>query len=295
MKLDAAQPRAMSDHLRGLGWLATSEDVLSAERAGEGNMNYTLRVRTNCRTFILKQARPWVEKYPHIQAPIERAVMEGRFYQLAATVPVLAAGMPKLLGLDEEAHLLCLEDLGAARDFTSLYSGSRLAPGELQMLLEWLAALHAAFRGYEHKSQFANHAMRALNHQHIFVIPFVDEADSEFQSEVTRLGEIYLGEGECLLHGDYFPGSWLQTASGVKIIDPEFCFFGPPEFDLGVLLAHLIFAGSDAAQLQEPLIEKFAGIEIMRRLLGVAQLPLTLDARQKAMLLERAREMVLAS
>ena len=304
--LDATDPRAMSDYLHRLGWLAASEDILSAERAGEGNMNYTLRVRTNCRTIILKQARPWVEKYPHIAAPSERAIVEGRFYQLAATVPVVAEAMPQLLGLDEDARLLCLEDLGAASDFTSLYSGGSLGPGEMEMLLGWLAALHQAFRAYQHKSEFANRDMRALNHQHIFVIPFVPETDSKFQREVTRLGEIYLADGDCLLHGDFFPGSWLQTCSGVKIIDPEFCFFGPPEFDLGVLLAHLIFAGSDGAELSnmlklygagvhERLITKFAGVEIMRRLLGVAQLPLTLDAQAKKRLLERSREMILAS
>ena len=260
-------------------------------------MNYTLRVRTNQRTFILKQARPWVEKYPHIAAPVERAIIEGRFYQLAATVPELAARMPRLLGLDEESHLLSLEDLGAARDFTSLYSGGSMAPDDLHMLLEWLAALHGAFGGYEHKSEFANRDMRALNYQHMFVIPFVNDTGSELHREVTRLGEMYLADGDCLLHGDFFPGAWLQTASGVKIIDPEFCFFGPPEFDLGVLLAHLIFAGSAPPELpgHEPLITKFAGVEIVRRLLGVAKLPLILDARRQGLLVERAREMILAT
>ena len=305
--LEADDPRAMSEYLRDLDWLAASEEVVNAERAGEGNMNYTLRVRTTTRTFILKQARPWVEKYPHIAAPWDRAVVEGKFYQLAGTIPVLAAGMPKLLGLDEKARLLCLEDLGAARDFTSLYAGGRLAAGELEVLLEWLSVLHSAFRDYRDKAAFANREMRALNHQHIFVLPLLAPlvADgSKFKRAVTSLGREYLREGACLLHGDYFPGSWLRTPAGIRIIDPEFCFFGPPEFDLGVLLAHLIFSGYTLAVLSrmlriygrsihERLVVQFAGVEIMRRLLGEAQLPLTLDAQAKTRLLKRSKEMVL--
>ena len=70
------------------------ESVIAAERAGEGNMNCTLRVRTNERTFILKQARPWVEKYPQIEAPDERALVEAAFYRIAQVLPSVGSRMP---------------------------------------------------------------------------------------------------------------------------------------------------------------------------------------------------------
>ncbi|MDQ6758703.1 MAG: phosphotransferase, partial [Acidobacteriota bacterium] len=221
-------------------------------------------------------------------------------------VPVLAASMPKLLGTDDAARLLCLQDLGPARDLTSLYAGERLATAELATLIEWLAVLHASFRDYNDKASFVNREMRALNHMHIFVLPLASEPPSEFKREVTRLGEQYLEQGDCLLHGDFFPGSWLQSLEGTRVIDPEFCFFGPPEFDLGVMLAHLIFAGYEMPELsrllltygpgiRERLVVQFAGVEIMRRLIGVARLPLTLDAQATARLLAQSREMVLAA
>ena len=37
---------------------------MSAVRAGDGNMNCTVRVTTGTGTLIVKQSRPWVEKYP---------------------------------------------------------------------------------------------------------------------------------------------------------------------------------------------------------------------------------------
>ena len=63
--------------------------------------------------------------------------------------------------------------------------------------------------------------------------------DDVLKKTIKALGEKYLKDGSYLLHGDYYPGSFLKTNSGVKIIDPEFCFYGLAEFDLGVLIAHL--------------------------------------------------------
>lgn len=321
--LDAADLGRMTAHLRHLGWLDGREQIVAAERAGEGNMNCTLRVRTDQRTFVLKQARPWVEKYPSIPAPVDRSLIEGQFYQIAATRRELAALMPKLIGLDRNARLLCLEDLGRAEDCTSIYASRSIAPPDLRTLVQFLSALHTEFRAYHDRATFSNTAMRELNHQHIFVIPLQAEnglnlngitpglgeaadvlkSDVGYREEVLALGTLYLSEGDCLLHGDYFPGSWLKTPSGIKIIDPEFCFFGPPEFDLGVMLAHLLLAGHTGSPrreivqaygspVDEELLVRFAGIEIMRRLIGVAQLPMRMDLAGKTRLLEKSREMV---
>ena len=83
--LDASDLSAMADYL--------NEHVSSAAPAGDGNMNYTLRVHTPKRSFIVKQARPWVEKYPHIQAPWDRALMEAHFYDTIRTDEELARCM----------------------------------------------------------------------------------------------------------------------------------------------------------------------------------------------------------
>lgn len=129
--------------------------------------------------------------------------------------------------------------------------------------------------------------MRKFNHEYIFMQPFIAKDESRLQSKAKQLGELYLANTHGpLLHGDFFPGSWLSTPNGIRIIDPEFAFRGPVEFDLGVLLAHLVFAGSSFEILQnvlsyydsgcivdESLIRSFAGVEILRRLWGVAQLP----------------------
>ena len=109
-----------------------------------------------------------------------------------------------------------------------------------------------------------------------------------------------------LLHGDLYPGSWIATGDGLFVIDPEFCWIGPAEWDLGVLIAHLKLSEQPSAlsdqlikrygrPLNDSLLQKITGIEMMRRLIGVAQLPLEMDLTGKTALLDEARTLVTGS
>jgi 5-methylthioribose kinase len=322
LAIDAAE--AVERLLADRDWLEAGERVATCRAAGEGNMNLTLRVRTDRRTFIVKQARPWVEKYDHLAAPWDRAEIEQRFYARVATIEGVVERMPRLLAADAAARTMLLEDLGPARDLTSLYSSGTITEGEIAELAQYAAALHTATRGAD-LSGFENRAMRALNHLHIYELPLATDngldlerwepglttaaaelrADEAYRAAVRQTGERYLADGKTLLHGDFFPGSWLRTDAGLKVIDPEFCFAGEPEFDLGVTIAHFALAGTppDAASgllahylsLAERLVidaqwlARYAACEVMRRLIGVAQLPLPPTEGRRAGLLHRSR------
>jgi 5-methylthioribose kinase len=306
----------LESYLWGRQRLESGEFVLSGEVAGQGNMNYIVRVTTNKRTFILKQSRPWVERYPEITAPFDRALIEAEFYRsISHTGAVLY--MPKFHWVDEESRILCLEDLGPLGDFTNAYRGVSIGRRELEQLCLFLSCLHGLH------SQLPNREMKALNHFHIFVFPFREEngldlerftpgleavAQTVKRNELLRrrtaeLAELYLAEGGFLVHGDYFPGSWLRVTAGAKVIDPEFAFGGPREFDLGVMLAHLLIAGIPDPEeglrsyhywkdLDKGLMRGFAGVEILRRLFGVAQLPIRFELDRKQALINEAIQLV---
>jgi 5-methylthioribose kinase len=312
---------------------AQSGEAVTAELAGEGNMNCVVRVRLPNRNLILKQARPWVEKYPSIAAPVERAASEARFYRFSTRDSLVAAMMPRLLDFDEKSALLIMEDLFAAAPLADCYQGSRrFNQQQLNQLAQYASALHSLIVPADERDAFRNTAMRRLNHEHIFDIPLRQNGalaemleritpglnsvaddlrhDRKYCDVVAKLGERYLrDERASLIHGDLFPGSLLQTGSGeLRIIDPEFCFCGDPEFDIGVFYAHLLISGhgEDAlscwlqAALQSgkhvnSLVIQHAGVEIMRRILGVAQLPIRLSLEAKRRLLEQSRAMVLQS
>jgi 5-methylthioribose kinase len=309
-----------------LHWLRAGERVNSCDRAGEGNMNLVLRVVTDQRSFILKQARPWVEKYDHIAAPWDRILVEHRFYERVASIHAVAIRMPRIIASNAEARVLLLEDLGTASDFTFLYRGKSIDEDCLRTLATYLRRLHDVTANDKPDRVLLNRDMRALNHAHIFEVPLdpkngvdldkyelwlgdhaaVLRADTEFRRAVARLGDRYLKDGCSLLHGDFFPGSWLRVGDDVKVIDPEFAFYGDPEFDLGVTLAHLrlaaqdfdygklflaAYTGRDAeTHFDVELVARYAAVEVTRRILGVAQLPIPPSDGFRASLLTAARE-----
>lgn len=327
------EPSALYHYLLDRGWLSPDETVRSIGKAGEGNMNLTLRLQTSKQNLILKQSRPWVEKYPQIPAPGNRALVESRFYELASQRPALAEKMPELIATDLDSCILLLDDLGQASDFTSIYRrGSRtLTDPTAEELLTYLVSLHAPFELDEAtRSKFANREMRRLNHEHVFELPCransgidldtltpgLAAASNELLTDayverVHELGQLYLADGPALLHGDFYPGSWLRVGDEARVIDPEFCFLGPAAFDLGVFTAHLYFADQDRlattlvdgyrrlggvlSPADEKLSKQFAGVELMRRLLGVAQLPMERTLAEKRRYLSLSADLILDS
>lgn len=305
--------------LVSLGVCQPNESVVGVSKAGEGNMNLVLRIKTDRQSLIVKQARPWVEKYPRIAASDERILSELEFYRSISGSGDVRDAMPSVLAAAPQQRAMVMEDLGAASDYSTLYQAERDASEVDSVFLQaidWVTRLHEINLD-EHRS-IGCAGLLQLNHKHIFSVPLYDPpeidldqvcsglskasrslcADGSVKGEMERLGEIYLEGGGPLLHGDYYPGSWLKTETGFRVIDPEFCFCGPREYDLGVLGAHWIFCGGqanektidrvcgDSAQISRPLIFGFAGAELIRRLIGVGQLPLEADLSRRIEWLE---------
>ena len=323
--LEAGNVEQLEAFLEDRHWLRAGEGLYACDEAGEGNMNLTLRLRTDQRTMILKQARPWVEKYAHIGAPWDRILFEQRFYERVASLPKVAAAMPRLMATDVDARVIVMEDVGEGGDFTDLYSGRRITEEELRELAQYLRALHDGTRSRP-DSDLANREMRALNHERSFVEPLDpdnlvnleihelwlrDEAaklwdDGAFYAAVQIVGERYLKDGPCLVHGEFFPGSWLRAEDGIKVIDPEFCSYGDAEFDLGVCLAHLRLSEQDFdfakaflaayvgqvgdSRLDMEWVARYAAVEVMRRIIGVGQLSIPPTQGLRARLLKHSRK-----
>lgn len=317
----------LSAYLQANKWLMDAETITSVEVPGEGNMNFTLRVITNNRSFIIKQSRAYVEKYPQVAAPTERVLREAEFYEQVQNHTSLSHMMPNLIGLDKDNSIMLMDDLGPGTDYAYLYKkGETISEKDLLTVIDFIANLHTSITIDTTEKRIPNKKMRALNHEHIFKYPYLQEngidldailpglkkgasflkQDEALKKEVEKLGERYLQDGNILLHGDYFPGSWLKTASGVKIIDPEFCFFGFAEFEIGVTIAHLKMAAQPAALIEKALqhyktkapldvalCEKFVAIEIIRRIIGLAQLPLQIDLEKRITLLKEAQKTLL--
>lgn len=307
--------------LKEKNWIDSDEEIISIEKPGEGNMNVVLRIRTNQRSFILKQSRPYVQKYQQIEAPLERIAVEYQFYKTIYS-KALDKNIPEIIAYDPSNYLMMIEDLGKCEDLTFIYQRKSIAPSSISKFTKILSQIHLS---KVDKNYPENLVLRQLNHQHIFVLPFMEDngfqlddiqsglqdlslsykKDQSIKAIVKSIGDQYLSKGHTLLHGDYYPGSWMTEGDDLYVIDPEFSFLGFPEFDLGVMAGHIIIANGAMntidnildqykGQVDKKLMTQIAGIEIMRRVIGLAQLPLERSIEEKDILLKTAKTMILS-
>jgi len=301
-----------------IGLLEAGERV-SVEAAGDGNINWVRRVRSlrpGSRSWIVKQARPALERFPEYSAPTERILFEQRYYERVA--PLDADGVcPRVLGFAREARTLVLEDLGLAPRLDTLLAGERDVAAPVSTLAAFLGRVHRETRGRVDPADFPNQEMGALHGDHIFLLPLRPnefglegqiaaraerwQQDAELIALADEAYRRYRETAEVLVHADVQPGNVLVTSSGPKLLDAEIAHVGDPAFDLGTLLAHLVLpslaAGRApaaiplaraalAAYLEEarvpdaeilPQAARYAALEAMRRTLGAARIPATAE------------------
>lgn len=263
-------------------WLRERElispgDEISVEQAGEGNINWVRRARVTRgpgagRSWVVKQARPTLERFPEYAAPIERAVREARYYE---TVGGLGVGglCPQVIDFDPEHCVLVLEDLGAAQRLDAAMASGADVRDTAVALGRFLGRVHTATheRRDELSKVFENEAMKRLHGEHIFHLPYrpndfplsdsVSERaqavwrDEALVATIDRAYARYLGESPAsddvraaLVHADVQPGNVLLSDTGPKLLDPEIAHVGDPAFDVGILLAHLALPGLASGQ-----------------------------------------------
>ena len=306
---------ALPGYLRRIGLVAESDSV-SVEKAGDGNINWVRRARVSApegassdgTSWIVKQARPALERFPEYQVTTERIVFEARYY--ARTRPWDQEEIcPEILHFDERERVLILEDLGDAERLDTRLASAGDTSGVAAALARFLATVHAATREPGLAADFENDAMRRLHGDHIFSLPYEAGAfplapevarraarvqTAEFRQLAAATYERYLEPKGALVHGDVQAGNVLLPPTGPKLLDAEIAHVGDPAFDLGTLFAHLLlpdlargepghglasaraaweaYAGVDEPALRFEEAVRYAGFELLRRTLGAARL-----------------------
>lgn len=300
----------LPDYLEKLGFVSADEPV-QVEKAGDGNINWVrrARVREGGRSWIVKQARPRLERFPEYEASTERIVFEARYY---ARVRALDSDgiCPEILHFDECERVLVIEDLGDVDRLDRRLEGGWDASGAAASLAGFLARVHRETRDADLARHFANDGMRRLHGDHIFVLPFAPNdfplapglvpraqalwADAEIGSIAAAAYARYLEPRGSLVHGDVQAGNVLLAPGGPKLLDAEIAHVGDPAFDLGTLVAHLVLPAVASGETSRALpaveaawsaygdahgedppsfraVARYAAIEMLRRTLGAAR------------------------
>jgi 5-methylthioribose kinase len=66
--------------------------------------------------------------------------------------------------------------------------------------------------------------------------------DEGLKVEVQHMKRAFTSRGETMCHGDLHAGSIMVTGTQARIIDPEFAFYGPFGFDIGMLIGNYLMA-----------------------------------------------------
>jgi len=250
-------------------------EAVAVEEAGAGHINWVRRARIPGHSWIIKQARPALERFPEYTAPVERAAVEARYFETVA--PFDFGGVcPVVHQFDAANSVLILEDLGAAEHLDSAQArGADVVPVAVAVG-SFLGEVHARTRlnSADLAERFRNREMQRLHGDHIFALPYRENdfplspsvasrareiwRDTELIRAIDTLYARYLAEDAntddtgryALVHGDVQPGNILIAEGSPKLLDAEIAHVGDPAFDVGTLVAHLAlpaFTGSGDA------------------------------------------------
>lgn len=236
----------------------------SVKEVGDGNLNLVFIVTGDKGSAIVKQALPYVrlvgESWP---LPLKRSYFEYHaLKRQAARDPGL---VPEIYFFDESQALIVMEfltphvilrralidgrqlpkigrDLGlfVAR---TLFRGSDLSMATREKKADLaLFADNIELCDITENLVFSDPYFEAELNRHTTpqLDPVVAElrADRDLKVEAQRLKHLFSAKAETLCHGDLHTGSVMVTDDETRVIDPEFAFYGPISFDVGMLLAN---------------------------------------------------------
>ena len=286
-------------------------EAVSVEKAGDGNINWVRRARVADsarswsparagRSFIVKQARPALERFPQYRVSTERLVFEARWMEVARRWDAEGV-LPAVHAFDPEQRVLVLEDLGDAERLDAALARGADVRGPAVRLASFLGRVHggtrdAAWPGLA--DRFRNEAMQRLHGDHIFVLPLRENdfplpprtraraealwRDAELVALADAAYARYLEPRGALVHGDVQAGNVLLPPGGAKLLDAEIAHVGDPAFDVGTRVAHLLRPGAARGRPREGLAATAAAWEAYASAHGSAGLPRFADAARYA-------------
>lgn len=257
-----------------LGGLTALTDIVGepengwkVAEVGDGNLNLVFIVTGSEGTAVVKQALPYVRlvgeswPLPRNRVFFETQTLERESFRDPGRAPVA-------YHFDADQSLVIMEYLSPHTILRGLLIEGQKVEGLAEALGVFCA--RTAFRGSDLSMDAAakkadvalyqgNAALCKITEELVFTAPFYDaklnhhtpaldslvamlRQDVAMKSEVQSLLMAFTSAAETLCHGDLHTGSVMCSGTDTKVIDPEFGFYGPMGFDLGILIANFLMA-----------------------------------------------------
>ena len=263
------------------------EEPTECTEIGDGNINYVFRVRSlrDGHSVIVKQAdrllrssgRPLDMYRNKIEAAILK--LEGE----------LAPGLvPEVWHYDETMAATSMEDISDYKNLRKELSENRVYPHLAESISTFLAntllpTTDLVLDAEEKKRRvkfFTNPELCKITEDLVLTEPYCDYKgrnilfagnedfvrehlyeDAALHAEVASLRLNFMNNAQALLHGDLHAGSIFINEKGLKVLDPEFAFYGPMGYDIGNVIGNLFFAWANKAFTAPDAEEVMSAIE----------------------------------
>ncbi|MCT4562772.1 MAG: S-methyl-5-thioribose kinase [Maledivibacter sp.] len=251
-------------------------EELTCKEIGDGNLNYIFKVDSlnSEKSVIIKQSGPVARISDEFKLSPDRNRIE---YEILKFQSKLAPGLvPEVYSYDSIMNCTAMEDLSDHvimrteminhRQFKKFADDISTFMVNTLLLTSDVCMEHKAKK--ELVKNFINPELCEISEDLVYTEPFSDindrndvfgpnaewvkenlYADEALRLETAKLKFEFMNNAQSLIHGDLHTGSIFIKEDSTKIIDPEFAFYGPMGYDIGNVIANLMFALANADAL----------------------------------------------
>ncbi len=250
---------------------------LRGEEIGDGNINYIFRVIEDetGKSVVLKQADKFLRSSGR-PLDLDRNRIEAEILKLEGECA--PEFVPKVYRYDDIMCVIVMEDISAYKNLRKELMAGKIFPkfaDEISSFLvdTLLPTTDLVLDRAEKKDRvraFVNKELCDISECLVFTEPYVNDRDRnivipenmeyvkkylyddvELRAEAAKLKNNFMNNAQALIHGDLHSGSIFINEDGMKVIDPEFSFYGPMGYDIGNVIGNLFFSLSNRRHLME--------------------------------------------
>lgn len=245
-----------------------NKENLEINELSDGNINYVFRIydKISKKSIVVKQSDEYLRtshrNLDPYRSKIEKEILEIE-YKLSNGL------VPKIYHYDENLHLIIMEDISEYKNLRKELMNRKIFNFFANDITEFivnttLCMTDLVLDKYEKKENvklFINKELCDITEDLVFTEPyynyknrniitkgneeFVEKylyKDEKLHTEIAILRNNFMNNSQSLIHGDLHSGSIFINENGIKVIDPEFAFYGPIGYDMGNVIGNLFFA-----------------------------------------------------
>lgn len=249
------------------------DEKLACKEIGDGNLNYIFKVYSTQseKSIIIKQSGPVARISDEFKLSPDRNRIE---YEILKYQEELSPGLvPKVYNYDPVMNCTVMDDLSDHVIMRTEMLNRKQFPKFADDITTFMVntLLLTSDVCVEHKKKkelvknFINPELCEISEDLVYTEPFGDVnnrnevfepnlewvtnelyKDDALRLETAKLKFEFMNNAQALVHGDLHTGSIFVREDSTKIIDPEFAFYGPMGYDVGNVVANLIFSWANA-------------------------------------------------